>query len=140
MVKWIKNILLLVIVFFLFYYLAKHREQLKELLRLRPAELAIMYTITALIAFVSGKVVQLLAIPLNITTPLWEMFDLENAARLLNYAPMKFGTIFRANYLKRHFGMSYAHFATFFLYMTVLMTFSASMIGIIAILAVYGIA
>ena len=140
MVRWLKNILALAIVAFLFWYLAKHWDQLKVLMELSPTKLTIMYILTALIAFISAKVLQYLVIPLNIKPPLWEMFGLQNAALLLNYAPMKFGTIFRANYLKLHFGLSYAHFATFFLYMTFLMTLTASIIGVIVILPVYGIA
>ena len=140
MVKWLKNILVLIIVAFLFWYLVKHWGQLKELLRLSPISLIIMYVLTALIAFISAKVVQISMIQFKIRPPLWEMFGLQNAALILNYAPMKFGTIFRANYLKRHFGLPYAHFAILFLYMTFLMTFAASIIGVIVILTVYGIA
>ena len=140
MMKWLKNILVLVIVAFLFWYLAKHWDQLKELLKLSPTSLIIMYVLTALIAFISAKTVQIFMTQLKIKTPLWEMFGLQNAALLLNYAPMKFGTIFRANYLKRHFGLSYAHFAILFLYMTFLMTLAASTIGLMVIWPIYGLA
>lgn len=137
--KWLKNILVLAIVGFLFWYLINHLDQLKELLKLSPAKLAIMYFLTALIAFISAKAVQVFLAQLTIKAPLWEMFSLQNAALLLNYAPMKFGTIFRANYLKRHFDLSYTHFAILFLYMTFLMTFAASIIGVIVILTAFGL-
>jgi uncharacterized membrane protein YbhN (UPF0104 family) len=68
------------------------------------------------------------------------MLILNNAALLLNYAPMKFGSVFRANYLKRHCGLSYAHFATFFLYITFLMTSIAAAVGLAVLLGVYGLA
>ncbi|MCK4887922.1 MAG: hypothetical protein KAS96_11090, partial [Planctomycetes bacterium] len=80
MVRWLKNILALVIVVFLFWYLAKHWDQLKVLMKLSPTELTVMYILTALIAFISAKAVQYLVIPLNIKPPVWEMFNLQNAA------------------------------------------------------------
>jgi uncharacterized membrane protein YbhN (UPF0104 family) len=52
---------------------------------------------------------------------------------------MKFGTLFRANYLKHHYGLAYAHFATFFLYITFLMTATASGIGLIILAGIYGL-
>jgi len=52
---------------------------------------------------------------------------------------MKFGTIFRANYLKRHYGLTYSRFATFFLYITFLMTATAATIGLAVLLTIYGL-
>jgi uncharacterized membrane protein YbhN (UPF0104 family) len=52
---------------------------------------------------------------------------------------MKFGSIFRANYLKHHYGLAYAHFVTFYLYYTFLMTFMAAVIGLSVLLTFYGL-
>ena len=67
------------------------------------------------------------------------MVLLQNAANLLNYVPMKFGTIFRANYLKRHYGLSYTKFSVFFVYLTLLMIATASAVGLLVLIFVYDI-
>lgn len=136
---WFKNILGLVILVFLLWYLARHWEQLKTLLKLSPERLFVMYCLLFLVSLSSARVVQCLLNALKTKTGFWDMVRLNNAAVLLNYAPMKFGTLFRANYLKRHYGLSYAHFATFFLYITFLMIAMAAIIGLAVLLIVYGL-
>ncbi|MBA7618951.1 hypothetical protein ES703_26283 [subsurface metagenome] len=139
MSKWLKNILALIILGFLLWYLARHWGQLKALLKLRPAQLFVMYCLWFLLSLSSARVVQYLLNALKTRTGFWDLVRLQNAATLLNYAPMKFGTLFRANYLKRHYGLSYAHFATFFLYITFLTTAMAAIIGLGVLLIVYGL-
>jgi len=137
--KWFKNILTLIILAFLIWYLARHWEQLKVLLKLSPKQLAVMYLLCLLLNSISARVVQHLVGAMNTETGYWDMVRLQNASVLLNYVPMKFGTIFRANYLKRHYGLAYAHFATFFLYITFLLTATAATVGLIIMLTVYGL-
>jgi len=137
--KWLKNILALIILAFLVWYLAKHWEQLKMLLKLNPWQLFVMYCLWFLLSLSSARVVQTLLSALKTRTGFWDMVLLHNATILLNYAPMKFGTFFRANYLKRHYGLSYAHFATFFLYIMFLMTATAAIIGLAVLVAIYGL-
>ena len=137
--RWLKNILALVILGFLLWYLAGHWEELKAMLKLSPGRLFVMYCLLFLVSLSSARVVQCLLNALKTKTGFWDMVQLNNAAILLNYAPMKFGTLFRANYLKRHYGLSYAHFATFFLYITFLMTAMAAIIGLAVLLVVYGL-
>ncbi len=139
MTKWLKNILGLVIMGFLLWYLAKHWEQLKALLKLGPKQLVGIYSIWFLAALVSGRVVQHLLMALRIETSFWNMVWLQNATSLLNYVPMKFGTLFRANYLKRHYGLAYTHFATFFMYLTFLMTATAAVAGLTVLLVIFGL-
>ncbi len=139
MSKWLKNILALIILGFLVWYLAKHWEQLKVLLDLSPERLFVMYCLLFLLSLSSARVVQCLLNALETKTGFWDMVLLHNATMLLNYAPMKFGTLFRANYLKRHYGLSYAHFATFFLYITFLMIAMAAIIGLAVLLTIYGL-
>ena len=98
--KWLKNILGVVILVFLLWYLARHWEQLKALFRLSPKQLFVMYCLWFLIAISGARAVQCLLNALKIKTDFWDMVRLHHAALLLNYAPMKFGTVFRANYLK----------------------------------------
>ena len=137
--KWLKTALGLVIIAFLLWYLAEHWKHLKSLLKLNPKQLTLMYFLCFLSHLAAARIVQQLTSALKIKTGFWDMMRLHNAALLLNYAPMKFGTIFRANYLKRRYGLAYAHFATFFLFITFLMTTMAAIIGLIALLAVFGI-
>ncbi|HEW78567.1 MAG TPA: flippase-like domain-containing protein [Phycisphaerales bacterium] len=138
--KWFKNILGLAILAFLIWYLAGHWQQLKALLKFSPAQLIAIYCLWFLVALSSAGVVQCLLSALKTKTSFWDMVLLHNAAVLLNYVPMKFGTLFRANYLKRHYGLAYAHFATFFLYITFLMTATAAIIGLAVLLVIYGLA
>jgi len=97
--KWLKNILAFVILAFLVWYLAGHWGQLKALLKLSPAELVAIYCLWFLVSLSIARVVQGLLSALKTRTGFWDMVLLHNAAVLLNYAPMKFGTLFRANYL-----------------------------------------
>jgi uncharacterized membrane protein YbhN (UPF0104 family) len=137
--KWLKNILGVVILVFLLWYLAGHWEQLKALFKLSPKQLFVMYCLLFLIALSGARAVQRLLSVLKIKTDFWDMLRLHHVSLLLNYVPMKFGTVFRANYLKRHYGLAYAHFATFFLYITFLMTAVAAIIGLTVLLSIYGL-
>ena len=139
MSKWLKSILALTILIFLLWYLARHWEQLKALLKLSPAQLFAIYCLWFLLSLSGARVVQCLLNGLKTKTGFWDMVLLHNAAMLLNYAPMKFGTLFRADYLKRHYGLSYAHFATFFLYIMFLMTSTAAIIGLVVLVTIYGL-
>lgn len=137
--KWLKNILALMILAFLLWYLAGNWGQLKKLLKLSPGQLILIYILWFFLSLSSARVVQCLLNGLKTKTRFWDMVQLHNATILLNYAPMKFGTLFRANYLKRHYGLSYAHFATFFLYIMFLMTSTAAIIGLAVLVAIYGL-
>ncbi len=137
--KWFKSILGFVILAFLLWYLARHWEQLKSILHLSPTQLLAMYFLYGLTALIGARIVQCLINTLHTKTLFWDMFWLHNAALLLNYVPMKYGTIFRANYLKHHYGLAYAHFASFFLYLTFLMTATATAVGMVVLLTIYGL-
>jgi len=140
MIKWIKNVLGIIIVISLLWYLSRHWGELKFLIRLSAAELIIIYLISFLATLNSAYIIQRLLKTLKVRTSFWDMVLLQNAVYLLNYVPMKFGTVFRANYLKRHYGLRYAHFGTFFVYLTLLMTAAASGVGLVILVAVYGVA
>lgn len=136
---WIKNVLGIIIIIFLLWYLSRHWGKLKFLIRLSAAELLIIYLITFLGVLNSTYIIQSLLKTLKVRTFFWDMVLLQNATYLLNYVPMKFGTLFRANYLKRYYGLSYAHFGTFFVYLMLLMTATASIVGLVVLVAVYGV-
>jgi len=139
MAKWIKNILGVIAIVFLLWYLSKHWEKLKVLIKLSPADLVIIYVISFWGALNNAYVIQRLLHALRIKPHFWDMFMLQNASVLLNYAPAKVGTVFQANFLKCHYRLSYAHFATFFVYLTLLMTAAASAIGLVALVGFYGV-
>ena len=113
MKKWFRNILGLVILTLLLLYLARNWEKLKPLLNLNLKQILMLYGLWFLVILSSACVVQLLLNGLKIKTHFWDMALLNHAALLLNYAPMKFGTLFRANYLKRHYGLGYTRFTVF---------------------------
>jgi len=138
--KWIKNILGVAIILFLLWYLSRHWKELKTVSQLGPEQLAIIYFLCFLSLSVSALVDKYLLKALNAKAGFWDIFCLNNAASLLNYVPMKFGTLFRANYLKRRYGLAYTHFATFFLYVMFLISALAAAIGLIVLLTVYKLA
>ncbi|OPL12672.1 MAG: hypothetical protein AVO38_14800 [delta proteobacterium ML8_D] len=137
--NWFKNILAIVILTFLFWILITHWDNLKALLKLNQKQLALLYLLCFLVTIDTARVVQCLIEALKIRTRFWDMVRLHNAAVLLNYVPMKFGTVFRANYLKRRYGLAYVHFVTFFVFVTFLMSAIAAIIGLAVLLAVFGI-
>lgn len=137
MTKWLRNILAAAIILFLLWYLSRHWEELKIISKLGPEQLVMIYFLCFLSLSVSALVDKYLLKALNTKASFWDIFCLINAASLLNYVPMKFGTIFRANYLKRHYGLAYTHFATFFLYVLFLLTALAAAMGLIILLTVY---
>lgn len=129
----IKSILAVGILVFLCWYLAQHWDELKVLVKFRSMELVIFFVLCFLLAGLNASVVQKMLRVLGLRTRLWEMVLLEHTSQLLNYAPMKFGTLFRAYYLKRHFGLEYASYAACFAYMTLLMIGSACALGLVSL-------
>ena len=141
MTKWLRNILAAAIIVALFWYLLKHRHELEQALsNLTILQLAALYPLVLAQVLCSAAVVRTLLAALKTKTTLLDMFLLHNATVLLNYLPMKFGTVFRAAYLKRHHGLSYARFGTFFVHLMLLMTAVAAAVGLVALVAAYGIA
>ncbi len=124
---------------FLSWYLVENWGNLRVLLKLRPSELVVIYLVTIGGMLNNSCVVVILLKALDTPVRFWDMVFLQNAANLLNYLPMKFGTVFRANYLKKHYNLSYARFGAFFLYLTVLITAVTVLIGLIVLLLVYGL-
>jgi len=138
--KWFRNILAAAIIIGLLLYLVAQRHQLEEAWsKLTLWQLLALYPLLLAQVFCSASVARILLGALKTKTSLWDMFLLQNAAILLNYLPMRFGTLFRASYLKRHYGLSYAHFGTFFVCLILVMTTGAAAVGLIALVTVYGI-
>jgi uncharacterized membrane protein YbhN (UPF0104 family) len=138
--KWLKNILALVLLAFLLRYLYKHWDELDAIFKINRWQIISLYFLSFLQTAINACVTREFIKTLGIKTSFFDMLRLQHAADLLNYAPMKFGTLFRANYLKHHYNLGYAYFATLFLYMTFVMTAAASATGFAALTAVYGIA
>ncbi len=140
MQKLLKNLITVLVIAFLLAYLYKHWGLFKELLRLNFLQICGLYLSLLVISVGSALVVMSLLSAMKIKTNFLDMVLLQNASVFLNYAPMKFGTIFRAGYLKRHYQLGYWRFMTFFLYITFLMTATASVVGLVVLVFVYGLA
>jgi len=138
--KCFKNILTITIMAFLLWYVAGHWEQLKALLKLSPGQLAFIYFLRTLSGLIAAGVTQRLINALKVKTSFLDMVRLHNTALLFNYIPMRFGTIFKANCLKNRCGLSYAHFATFFLYIIFLMSATTAVTGLTALVTSFGLA
>lgn len=139
MLKWLKNILTAVIIASLIWYLYQHWDSLKELLQLSRGELAAIYAISFVGALCSGFTIQYMLSVLNIKAGFIDMAILQNAMYLLSYVPMKFSAVFRAGYMKRHYGLSYAQFGMFYAYLTVIMLAAATAIALTVLITIYGL-
>lgn len=139
MTRWLKNLLGFLIIGVLVWYLARHWGDLKPLISLRIDKLAAMFVLYFLTTLLGAGVIQRLLFGLGVKAPFWEMFLLNNAATALNYAPMRFGTVFRAHFLKAHYGLSYTRFVSFFLYITFLVTAIATGVGFIGLVGWYSL-
>jgi len=140
MTKWLKHILGIAIIIFLIWYLAGHWQQVRELLKLDVFGLTVIYFVSFIGLLNNAVVMMAILKPMGIRALFWDMVLLQNACLLLNYAPMKFGTLFLANYLKRHYGLKYSHFGTFAVYLTLLLSAIAALVGVVAMVFVYGFA
>jgi uncharacterized membrane protein YbhN (UPF0104 family) len=139
MTRWLKNLLGIVIIGLLLWYLAQHWDNLKGLVNLKLSTILCLFIVVTGGVVVGSYTIQRLIAVFGIRPGFWEMFHLHNATILLNYMPMKFGTFYRANYLKRHYGLIYAHFTVLFIYLLILMTIAAAVAGLIVLLTVYGL-
>ena len=140
MLKLLKYLLGFVVVGFLLWYLAAHWQDVKVLLKLNVLELSAIYLMYFLGILNSALVVMTILRPMGIKTFFGDMVLLQNTCLLLNYVPMKFGTLFFANYLKRHYGLKYSHFGTFSIFLTLLISVAACFSGAIVVIFVYGLA
>lgn len=138
MLKWLKNLLGLVIIIFLLWYLAEHWQDVRALLKLNGFELAVIYLLCLAGILDSAVVVMAILRPMGIRVFFFDMVLLQNAGLLLNYVPMKFGTFFMANYLKRHYKLKYSYYGTFAVYLTLILSAVASLTGMIVMVFVYG--
>lgn len=137
--RWLKNVLALAILAALIWYLVAHWDRLADLAGLGVEHLVQIYLVTWLATIVSAEVLRRMLRVLSARTPFWDMVVLQNATYLLNYLPMKAGGVFRANYLKRQYGLSYARFGALFIYRLLLIAMTASGVGLAALVAFYGL-
>lgn len=118
-------------------YLAGQWQELRGLLRVGPAAAAALGLTAAAGAAVGAAAIRRLLVVFGPRPSLWEMFLLHNVTLLLNYLPFKAGTFYRANYLKRRYGLAYSHFAVLFVYLLLLMVIAASAGGLAALAVFY---
>jgi len=139
MIRSLKYIIGIVLILCLFAHTWKHWDSLRHLLRLSAGSLSLIYFISMVGLLNRTYVIHRLLLIFNVKTRFWDMVLLQNAIYLLDYAPMKLGTAFRANYLKRHYGLLYSQFSALFIYLIVLTVATASLLSIIVLLFVYDI-
>jgi uncharacterized membrane protein YbhN (UPF0104 family) len=139
MLKWFKYILALAVLIFLGWYLFVHWHEMKELFKLNFNQLAIIYLVSLIGAINSALVVMAILKPMGIKARFGDMVIVQNACLLLNYVPMKFGTIFFANHLKRNYGLKYSYFVTFATYLTLLISVVAYAAGALVLIFIYGL-
>ena len=136
MIKFAKFFLGVVIIFILSWYLYSHWADLNYLLKLCFYDIIAIYSITILGTLITSYIVHSLLKTFQIKTRFWDIVLLQNATNLLNYVPMRYGTVFRANYLKRNYGLKYTQFGAFFIYSMLIMTAASAGAGIFAMVFV----
>jgi uncharacterized membrane protein YbhN (UPF0104 family) len=134
------NLLAIVLLAALVWYLVRHWGQLAELLRLDLAHLAVILLASAAGNLTASWSMQQMVGALGVRPTFQDMWLLQNAGNLLNYLPMKAGTVLRANYLKRRYGLGYARFGAYFVQRTLLMTVVAAAVGLVGVVAAFGLA
>lgn len=140
MKKLLKITLSLAVLAYLLWYLIGRWQNLMALFRLTPLELVFLALLAVTGTTVGTLTVQVLMAGLGTPTRFTDMYMLHNATVLLNYLPFKFGSVFRANFLKRRYGFPYTRFAVFFLYLNIFTAMVASAMALIALMTVYGFA
>lgn len=120
-------------------FLYRRGDVLAGLPSLSAATWALLVAVSATIALTSVRAVQRLQDAVGARLGFGETFLLHNAAFLLNLLPAKAGTVLRASYLKRHHGFSFARFGVFAVALTLLTVLVSSLIGLVSLLAVYGL-
>jgi len=127
------------IIGYLGIYVVTHWKEIKGISNFSVSIIILMYLITLAAAFNSGLASKILLNSFHAKVKFWDMFHLYNSSILLNYLPFKFGTLFRASYLKKNAGLKYARFGTFFVYQTLIMVFSISVLGLFVLFFVYSL-
>lgn len=127
------------ILFFLIRYLLQHWEEWKVLVDFSILQLVQLYLLYFLVNVLWVPILRLLIHPFSKHTRFWDIFVLNHAGLFLNYAPMKAGTLLKANYLKAHYDLPYTSFASFFWVLTLLMAFVTSLIGAVSLLIISGL-
>jgi uncharacterized membrane protein YbhN (UPF0104 family) len=136
---WIRRVLLVVVLACLVWYLAAHWDELGALLRLTPVTVLALCGLHVVQTAATALVIRLLLVPLGVRAPWLEMYLLQHVTALLNYVPMRFGMLYRANYLKRRYGLGYARFGTLFASVAVLRCVLGTAFGVAVLAAVYGL-
>ncbi len=135
--SWIRNIVGLVIIAGLVYYLFTRRLELEHLVAIQPGVLALAYVAAFTGTLIAAAGVQALLRTLSPTIGYVEMLVLNTAAVFLNYLPMKAGTIVRANYLRRRHGLTYSKFGVFFIFRSLLAGATSAGVSVIILLVVF---
>ena len=139
MIRWVKLALALCMVGLLLGYLSKHWSELAILMHIRLGSVVALYVLLGVTTFTSTLAALPLLRALNVRVDAWDLLVLQNATYLFNYLPMKMGTAFRAEYLKRRYDLSYARFSVLFLSTAVLMSASCAAVGLPALILTYGL-
>ena len=135
---WLKQFVAALVVLCLVWFVVRHWHSMCLLLNLSAINLVCLYLLYCLVALATAWIGNSLLSILGVRASLSEMFLLQNAVFLLNYTPMKYGSFFRANYLKKHHGLSFGRFGTLSLVTTFLVTIGSALSGILSLTFVYG--
>lgn len=135
----IKAALAVLLLGLILVYLANNAAELERLPRFGASTWAGILGITALGTLLSALSVQSLLAVLGVGTGFLEMYWLHSAAYLMNLLPGRLGTVLRAHYLKKHHRLSYTRFGLFALYLSLLTSLMTALVGLVCLVAVYGL-
>ena len=137
--KYLRSALGLAIVVYLAWYLARKWPMIAGHWRFGVIEAIELNLLFFLGTLPLVRVTQLIFQCCETQPSFLDLLFLHHFGVMLNYAPMKAGTFFRAAYLRRHYGLSYTLFSAFFLYLSLLMVATSTGLGLAVLLSVYGL-
>ena len=132
-----KGAFALALVGWLVYYLVDHRDRFRSLLDVSWYQIAGISVGILVVWFISGAQTRLLLRTEGVFVGLWEMFLLTIAASMLNYLPMRVGTILQLRYLKVRHGVRYARFGSMTGVRLLLLVFSTAVLGLVGSLGMW---
>ena len=138
--KWLKSVIGLLILGFLLCYLWSRRDQMTGLFNFQSYQILSLYLLVTFDTLNTARMVQVLVGRFQSRIKLVRMAVLQSSVMLLNYVPMKFGTVFQAHHLKTFYGLSYSGSVAIFAYRMFITALITGLFGFVTLCVGYGVA
>jgi uncharacterized membrane protein YbhN (UPF0104 family) len=129
----IKNIVGVLILVLLLAYIWQNWGQLQAIIKINPLIVTSLMFFFFLGVLNNSRISQLFMNHIQKPASFLDMVILQNATRLINHLPLKIGTVVKANYLKRRYGIEYSMTVNMLIHQTLLTVFWSGTFGLGAI-------